>query len=61
MDRSKGESHRGYYWVDEINNKLVLLIIEKAEEGRPQELLKNFKGYLQTDGYGVYDALMGKE
>ncbi|MBK6640371.1 MAG: transposase [Bacteroidetes bacterium] len=36
LDRSKkGESHRGYYWVyrDPIN-KLVLLIIEKAEEGK---------------------------
>lgn len=23
--------------------------------------MKNFKGYLQTDGYGVYDAFDGKE
>ncbi|MBK7968147.1 MAG: transposase [Bacteroidetes bacterium] len=32
----------------------------RGREG-PQELLKNFKGYLQTDGYGVYDAFDGKK
>lgn len=44
LDRSKkGESHRGYYWVyrDPIN-KLVLLIIEKAEEGRAARVIEKF-------------------
>lgn len=64
LDRSKkGESHRGYYWVyrDPVN-KLVLFDYRKGRgrEG-PQELLENFKGYLQTDGYSAYDAFDGKE
>ncbi|MBL0073986.1 MAG: IS66 family transposase [Bacteroidetes bacterium] len=37
------------------------MIIEKARGKGRKELLKNFKGYLQTDGYGVYDAFDGKE
>jgi transposase len=64
LDRSKkGESHRGYYWVyrDPIN--MMVFFDYRKGRGRegPQELLQNFKGYLQTDGYGVYDAFDGKE
>lgn len=54
----KGDSHRGYYWVyHAIEEGLVLFDYRegRSREG-PEEILKYFKGYLQTDGYGAYDA-----
>lgn len=54
----KGSTHRGYYWVYHAAKES--LVVFDYREGRsregPEEILKNFKGYLQTDGYGAYDA-----
>jgi transposase len=54
----KGDSHRGYYWVYHAVKEG--LIVFDYREGRsregPEEILKSFCGYLQTDGYGAYDA-----
>ena len=58
--RKKGEpgkSHRGYQWVYlDVDANLVLFDYQKGR-GRdgPTKLLKDFKGYLQTDGYSVYE------
>lgn len=52
-----GKSHRGYQWVYlDVDANLVLFDYRKGRgrEG-PTELLKSFKGYLQTDGYAVYN------
>jgi transposase len=53
----KGESHRGYYWV--YHNSLRDLVVFDYQPGRgregPSELLKDFKGHLQTDGYAAYN------
>ena len=53
----KGQTHRGYFWV--YHNSIDGLVWFDYREGRgregPKEILKNFKGYLQTDGYAVYD------
>jgi transposase len=53
----KGQTHRGYYWV--YHNSIDGLVWFDYQEGRGREgpvaLLKDFKGYLQTDGYAVYD------
>ena len=54
-----GSTHKGYHWVYyDPGNKLVLFDYQKsrAREG-PNELLKNFSGYLQTDGYTAYNKL----
>lgn len=52
-----GATHKGYHWVyyDPVN-KLVLFDYRKTRgrEG-PDEMLKEFAGYLQTDGYNAYD------
>jgi transposase len=52
-----GATHKGYHWVyyDPVN-KLVLFDYRKSRgrEG-PDEMLKEFAGYLQTDGYNAYD------
>jgi len=52
-----GAAHKGYLWVyRSVLENLVLFKYEKsrAREG-PKELLKDFKGTLQTDGYSAYD------
>ncbi len=53
----KGETHRGFYWV--YQNSIDKIIFFDYQEGRgregPMEILENFKGYLQTDGYAAYD------
>ena len=55
--KKKGKTHLGYHWLYlSKDNPLVLFDYQKGRgrEG-PREMLKNFKGYLQTDGYVVYD------
>ncbi|MBK8876204.1 MAG: transposase [Bacteroidetes bacterium] len=43
-------------------NKLVLFDYRKGEEGKGRKsYIEKFKGYLQTDGYGVYDAFGWEE
>jgi transposase len=58
MDKGKkGETHRGYYWV--YQNSIDKIVLFDYREGRgregPAEILRNFTGYLQTDGYVAYD------
>jgi transposase len=59
----KGATHRGYYWV--YHNSLEGLVLFDYQEGRgregPVEILKDFKGHLQTDGYVAYDFFKEKE
>lgn len=54
---SAGSVHRGFYWV--YHNSIDNLVWFDYRQGRgregPNEILKDFKGYLQTDGYTVYD------
>lgn len=52
-----GSTHKGYQWVyyDPVH-RLVLFDYRKTrgKEG-PDDILKNFRGHLQTDGYAGYD------
>jgi len=55
----KGKTHQGYQWVyhDPIQ-KLVLFNYRKGRgQNGPKELLADYKGYLQCDGYTVYDKI----
>ncbi|MGH2563151.1 MAG: IS66 family transposase [Ginsengibacter sp.] len=53
----KGETHRGFFWV--YHNSLADLVLFDYQPGRgregPAEMLKDFKGHLQTDGYAAYN------
>lgn len=51
-----GSTHRGYHWVYQDPVRRLVLFDYRQGRGRegPKEILKNFKGHLQTDGYGVY-------
>jgi hypothetical protein len=59
----KGETHRGYYWV--YQNSIDKIVFFDYQEGRgregPTQILENFRGYLQTDGYSVYDIFEKQE
>lgn len=57
LDKQKKKTHQGYHWVYLTpENKLVLFDYQKGRnrEG-PKQLLKDYQGYLQTDGYQAYD------
>jgi len=55
--KKKGKTHRGYYWVYKSTIQRMVLFDYQEGRGRegPRKLLSDFKGYLQTDGYKVYD------
>lgn len=58
LENEKGDgSHQGYLWAyRDVLSNLVLFEYQKGrnKEG-PGMFLKDFKGYLQTDGYAAYD------
>ena len=63
LDKNKsGTTHRGYYWVYRAPESGLVLFDYREGRGRegPTELLKDFTGYLQTDGYEVYDSFAKK-
>ena len=53
----KGQTHRGYYWV--YHNSIDKIVFFDYQQGRgregPMNVLENFQGYLQTDGYSAYE------
>ena len=58
LDKNKkGTTHRGFYWV--YQNSLIKMVLFDYRTGRgregPQEMLKDYKGHLQTDGYPLYN------
>ena len=64
LDKTKkGKTHRGYHWV--YYSPLEKTVFFSYNHGRsregPTRLLKNFTGYLQTDGYKVYDTFDEKK
>ena len=64
MDKNKkGTTHRGYYWVyHDVENGLVLYEYDPSRgQTAPGNFLLDYEGYLQTDGYAVYDVLPNKK
>ncbi len=59
----KGSTHRGYHWIYHAPLTKMVLFDYQPGRGRegPGHLLKDFKGHLQTDGYGVYEDFDNKE
>ena len=54
----KGKAHLGYMWVYRSPQNGLVYFDYRKGRGRegPQDCLKDYKGYLQTDGYQVYDS-----
>jgi len=57
--RKKGSCHQGYYWVyhNPINGTVLFDYQPTRGAPGPKCILDGFKGYLQTDGYGVYKKI----
>ena len=58
LDKNKkGKCHQGYYWV--YNSPIQNAVLFDYQKGRgregPGQMLQEFKGYIQSDGYKVYD------
>ena len=53
----KGTTHRGFYWVYHNSEQKLILFDYRPGRGRegPDDILKDFQGYLQTDGYSAYE------
>jgi transposase len=55
----KGSTHQGYQWV--YHAPLAGIVVFKYRKGRglngPKEFLENYEGFLQCDGYSVYDKI----
>ncbi|TAN15272.1 MAG: IS66 family transposase [Chitinophagaceae bacterium] len=53
----KGKTHLGYFWVYTDSIHGLAYFDYQPGRGRegPEEILKDFKGYIQTDGYEVYE------
>ena len=58
----KGTTHRGYHWVYHAPVQRLVLFDYREGRGRegPGECLKEFKGFLQTDGYALYEQYGNK-
>ncbi len=54
---TKGKTFRGYLWVyRSVEQRLVLFEYCPGRGSKwPKEILKNYKGFIQTDGYVSYD------
>lgn len=55
----KGKTHTGYHWVyyDPVDREVFFEYQKGRHSKFPAETLKDFKGYLQTDGYGGYNEV----
>jgi transposase len=56
-DAKKGTTHKGFYWVYYNSGQKLVLFDYRPGRGRegPDDILQGFQGYLQTDGYSVYE------
>ena len=58
----KSKSHLGYMWT--YYNPEVKVVLFDYQKGRgregPEQMLGSYKGYLQTDGYEVYESIVLK-
>jgi hypothetical protein len=58
-ESKKGKAHLGYIWVmfDPIRKLPYYTYLPGRSHHGPKKLLEPFRGYLQSDGYSVYELL----
>ncbi len=61
--QKKGKTHRGFYWVyhSPLKRMVVFDYQKRRNKDAPRKILNEFAGYLQTDGYKVYDQYKNKK
>jgi transposase len=59
----KGATHQGYYWVfyDNLNRAVLFAYDPGRGRAAPQKILEGYQGYLQSDGYAVYEDFGNEE
>lgn len=60
LDKTKKhDTHKGFFWTYMTGDgRLIYYDYQPGRDGKyPRELLKRFKGHLQTDGYSVYEDM----
>ena len=60
LDKDKKDAaHQGYYWVynSPIDNTVLFDYQPTRGASGPERILSGFRGYLQTDGYKVYEKI----
>ena len=56
LDRSQEKNiHTGYFWFYQSSKALFVQYHRSRGSEPPDEILKNYQGKIQTDGYGVYE------
>ncbi len=52
-------THRGYQWVYHgVEEKLIIFHYRKGRDANgPKEILRDYQGWLQADGYAAYDEI----
>lgn len=63
LDREKpGTTHQGYYWVyyDPLGREAFFDYHKSRSRDGPNTQLKDFRGYLQSDGYSGYDEIAAR-
>ncbi|WAC13212.1 IS66 family transposase [Dyadobacter pollutisoli] len=62
-NRGAGRAHQGYFWAyhDPVGKQTFFKYEPTRAGAYPSAMLKDFTGYLQTDGYGGYGAISQKE
>jgi len=60
---TKRKTHKGYFWVYHDPLQGIVIFDYRRSRGRdgPCEILKDFKGVLQVDGYGGYNKVVSEE
>lgn len=58
-----GSTHQGYQWVyhDPVHQQVLFNYRKGRGQQGPKELLMEYTGYVQCDGYNVYDKIGAKE
>jgi transposase len=59
----KGSCHQGYYWVYHcpLDGTVLFDYQPGRSAGAAAHVLKGFKGYLQSDGYSVYEGIGARD
>ena len=64
ISKGKGKADKEYLWmVRAVMEKLVIFHYDDGSRSGQtiRKLLKDFKGYLQSDGYSAYNVFEGTE
>jgi hypothetical protein len=63
LDPTRDTTRKGYFWVyigDDGHPYTVFNYRDSRSRDGPAEILKNYRGYLQTDAYGSYESVVSE-